>query len=823
MKPEQLPVYQQKQKIVDTINSAQVVVIESPTGSGKTTQLPIILYEAGFSSGGIIGITQPRRIAAVSVCDYIAKQLDKEIPDTVGYKMRFEDNTDERTTIKIMTDGTLLQEMKNDMMLTEYSCIIVDEAHERSLNIDFILGLLKRVVAERPEFKVIISSATINAQVFSEYFGECPVVHIETPMYPVDVNYTPPPPETGPDGLLYKIVEIVETCMKNGATGDMLVFLSGEKMIKDCISMLNQSYFKKKMLLLPLYGRLSKEEQERVFIDTGEGKTKIVIATNIAETSVTIDGITTVIDSGLAKINFYNPRTFTSSLIENSISKASCNQRKGRAGRTRPGVCYRLYSEEDYKERPLFTLEEIYRTDLSEVVLRMAELGIRDFEAFDFISSPGRQGIISAIETLHYLNALTGNRELSETGTLMVKFPLLPRLSRMIIESIKAYPHVIDQTLIAASFLSTNSPFLLPQGEEMDARKAHHTFSDPLGDFVSYLKIFKKFEESGNKQKFCETVYLDEKTVSEIWNIKYQLQEIVSEIGVPILSDGPISDYLCAVSRGLIQFVCTRSGRFTYRSLTADKIQIHPGSVMFREVPQYIVAGEIVKTTKLFARSVSPLKKEWLDAISPLLGKSFLSKTDLKRQRKKKDEEVPENQVRLGSEIFELRPYKGKKRIAILPWEKLKKVLQFHDPASFSEYKQLRCNVVFEGHELLTGDRLSSILKIAPWIDTNSGIVKNFYKGNFSVPDDIESLCNKLQNVLKLCKPKKKKQLGFIGLYTDGTGHFWFKCSRGFHNALTQSLASLEILADALEETIDSSYRERINSVYRKLSEFFEH
>ncbi len=826
MKPTQLPVYQQKEKIIDVLSHNQVVVVESPTGSGKTTQLPIILHESEFGKNGIIGITQPRRIAAVSVCDYIANQFGVTIPNTVGYKMRFEDITDETTQIKIMTDGTLLQEIKSDTMLSRYSCIIVDEAHERSLNIDFILGLLKKVLAARPEFKVVISSATINAQVFSEYFNSCPVVHIESEMYPVQVIYDPPPPEGGPDAMLMKIVEIVDRYIDQYGRGDLLIFLSGEKAIKDCVSMLHALPYRKKLIILPLYSRLSKEEQERVFIPTPQGKHKIVVATNIAETSVTIDGITAVIDSGLAKRNYYNPRTFTSSLIENPISKASCNQRKGRAGRTQPGTCYRLYNKDDYKNRPLFEMEEIYRTDLSEVVLRMAEIGIKDFESFDFISSPGRQGIIGAIESLNYLDALTSSRELSETGAMMAKFPLLPRLSRIIVEAVKSYPQTIDETLIATSFLSTNTPFLLPQGEEIAARKAHHKFSDPYGDFISYIKLLRAYTKSKKKEEFCETYYLDSKTMSELANIKMQLGDILTEMKIPILSGGPVSDYLCAVSRGLIQFVCLRTGRFSYSSLTADKIQIHPGSVMFRETPQYIVAGEIIRTSKIFARSVSPLKKEWLRQISPILADSFLKSSKSKKtraQRQTRREEQIENKIKLGNKIFELIPYKNKKKIVVLPWEKLLSVLEFHEPAAFSEYKQMRGKILYDGYEILTGERLASIFKIAPWIDTSAGIVKNTQtKKNYATPEEVEPLCNRLQNILKLCTSKKKKQLGFIGLYTDGIGHYWFKCSRGFHNALSQSLASLEILADELEESTYKAHRDTVNGIYRKLSEYFE-
>ena len=627
-----LPVYEQKQKILDCLENNQVVIVESPTGSGKTTQIPVILYEAGYATNGMIAVTQPRRIAALSVSEFISKQMGTPYPGLVGYKMRFEDKTGPDTRIKIMTDGILLQEMKLDPWLSKYSVIMVDEAHERSLNIDFILGLLKRVLRERSDFHVIVSSATMNTQAFSDYFGGAPIVSIDTITYPVSVIYDPieggatTATEAGCDILLSKICATVDRVLDNeeaddsedtAAKGGILIFLPGEKIIKDCVERLSICPFSRHLHILPLYGRLSK----RVFDDPPAGQKKVIVTTNIAETSVTIHDITTVIDSGLAKLNFYSPRTFTSSLNETPVSKASCNQRKGRAGRTHEGTCYRLYSRKDFEARPLYTTEEIYRTDLSEVVLRMAELGITDFYDFDFIASPGREGIIGAVDTLHMLGALDEDNTLSAIGKMMVLFPLEPRISRIIVEAVMRFPDVIDKTLIAAAFLSANSPCLLPANEEMEARKAHHRFRDMQGDFGTYINLFKTYKQSDYKEKFCKKNYLDDRVMAEIDNIKWQLGQIVGEkLGLPIVEDsGSISDYLCCIAAGMIQFVCIRTGRENYRSLTADHICIHPGSVMFRQDPLFIVAGEIVRTSRIFAMSVSPLTKPMLDTINPAL------------------------------------------------------------------------------------------------------------------------------------------------------------------------------------------------------------
>ncbi len=838
MRPEELPVYQQRNKILREIEHNQVIVVESPTGSGKTTQLPLILYHAGFGQEGVIGVTQPRRIAAVSVSEYIALQIGDKVPGMVGYKMRFEDKTIPDTRIKIMTDGILLQELKADNMLSAYSVIMVDEAHERSLNIDFILGLLKRIIEARPDFKVIISSATINAEIFSTYFNGCPVVHIETQMYPVQVIYDAPPQVAKEDALQEKIEDIVERTIESGRTGDILIFLSGEKPIKECLGRLSGSSVSKKLHIVPLYGRLSKEEQERVFDPPPEGTSKVVISTNIAETSVTIDGITTVIDSGLAKMNYYNPRTYTSSLIEGPISKASCNQRKGRAGRTQPGVCYRLYSKKDFDHRDLYTLEEIYRTDLSEVVLRMAELGIYDVEDFDFISPPGSQGIIGAIETLLLLNAINQNRELTETGRMMVEFPLIPRLSRMIVEAVQRYHDVLEEVLIASAFLSTHTPFLLPPGDELEARHAHHHFSDPAGDFVSYLNLFRSFikqRDTKHRENFCTRYYLDVKVMSEIVNIKHQLEEIVSEMGIPISSGGSTKDYLCAVSAGLIQFVCERSGKTAYRSLTADRIQIHPGSVMFREAPPYIVAGEIVRTSRMFARSVSPLNRQWLPEISEQLAAEFSGTQQgegRRRERNRKDRKgksaAPERdttwEIRMGGEVFKLEPYKKNKKMAILPWERIKKVVDHTPEQELKNHEKLRGKIVYQGYEIHPGDQLGSILKIVPYIDPVRDMQeKPAKRGSFSTATELPQLCKELEKILKLTRSRKKSNtLGFLTLETDGTGNYWLKVIRSFHTAVDVSLSSLEVLADELNDSVEKEHFDKVNGVYRRLSKIYE-
>jgi len=958
-----LPVYKNHRLILSALEGSQALVVESPTGSGKTTQLPVILHEAGYSRGGIVGVTQPRRIAAVSVSEFIARQRGCPLGGEVGYKMRFEDRTGPDTKIKIMTDGILLQEMKLDPWLSKYSLLVVDEAHERSLNIDFILGLLKRVLESRREFKVVVSSATINTAVFSAYFGDCPIVRIDAQRFPVTLIYDPPAigrpgaegggaggargggfggasggggdrgarrfgrgasdgrgfgrrdsggasggamgggfggrggdgrdsgsgggrgfggGDSAMDAIVAKVASIVGRFVGERREGDILVFLSGERMIKECMARLAEGSAGPCLHMLPLYGRLGKEEQERVFEKAPAGKTKVVLSTNIAETSVTIEGITAVIDSGLSKLNWYNPRSFTSSLVEAPVSKASANQRRGRAGRTCEGVCYRLYERGDFENRPLFTAEEIFRTDLSEVILRMADLGATDFEDFDFISAPGKEGLIAGIETLNLLGALEPDRSLSGVGRLMAEFPLAPRQSRIIVEAIMRYPDVLRETIIAAAFLSTQSPYVLPPGEEADARKAHHRFRDERGDFVSYLRLFQAYSGAPSKAGFCERSYLDERAMAEISSVTAQLEEIAASLKIPVLQGGSVDDYLCCVGRGMIQFVCAREGRgrgASYRSLTADKIIIHPGSAMFRTDPQFIVAGEIVRTSRMYAMSVSPLSREVLGRIMPgekAWAGIFAEERRAGRRGEGRGAEdggegaAPRgasakggaskgaaakgaaskgaakgaaaagkpgglmtardfaDSVQIGGEAFEIRAVKGKKT-AILPWERLSRALGLAEgggagggEAALSGrrkgmYKGLKGCVAFGGLSLLAGEKLELILALAPSLDPESAAGREWPKKAFSSDRDLEALLGHMDSLARPAPWKKgSKEMGFLGLFTDGDGSYRLRCSRGFHTSLNESLASLEALIEEMGD--DAGAKRAVSQAYRRLS-----
>jgi ATP-dependent helicase HrpA len=812
MDPKLLPVNRHRERILEALASNQVIVVESPTGSGKTTQLPLILYKAGYHTDGLIGVTQPRRIAAVSVSEYIRRQLDATAPDTVAYKMRFEDTTGTGTRIKIMTDGILLQELKADPMLSSYSTIMIDEAHERSLNIDFILGLLKRILRQRSEFRVIVSSATINAEVFSEYFDGCPIVRIDAKVFPVDIRYRPITEGASQEELIEKIAFIVDDIEDEHDEGDVLIFLTGEAQIKTCVSRLERLPTGGHLHLLPLYARLSKDEQDRVFSPV-PGKRKIIVSTNLAETSITIDGVRWVIDSGLSKVNFYNAKTFTASLVEKNISRASCNQRSGRAGRTAPGICYRLYEKSSYQNRELFTTEEIYRTDLSEVVLRMSELGIYNFESFDFISPPSIEDIRGAIETLKYLGAIETDRSLSPIGEMMARFPLLPRQSRIIVDAIHRHPDVIADAIVAAAFLSAKSPFLLPRGEEIEARRKHHRFRSDHGDFVSYLILLKAYRDSNRSESFCNRHYLDPRVMSELDNICIQLEEIVSAIGVPIGTGGSRKDYLCSVATGLVQFVCRRAGKRAYRSATAERVTIHPGSVMFQQSPEYIVAGEIVQTSRMFARSVSPIDPSWLNSISPLLKQAF-SSTDYQKTEKQSRKDTSW-QLEIGNEKFQIKPWKGKKKLVVLPWNRFRPLYTKKLIPPWLPDKDLRATIVHRDKEFFSGYRLKKILSLLEYVNPDRDYLPNGIRTtNIRFAEDRNHLLNALSEIGKLASVGKSNKAGFVTLHTDGS-QFWQKVHRALGHATAESLSSLEVLADLIEH--DDELEKKANEAYRRL------
>lgn len=641
-----LPIYKHKKEILDALEKNQVIIIESPTGSGKTTQLPLILHEACYDNNLMIGITEPRRIAASNVTSFIKQQLNLEENDSrVALKMRFQDDTTPSTKIKVMTDGILLEEIKKDPYLSAYSVLMIDEAHERSLNIDFTLGLLKGILPTRKDLKVIISSATINPKEFSVFFDNAPILSISGRSYDVEVKYVPLIPKSKDRRVIldYKVDTIVDIVTKEvkKRSGDILIFLSGESAIKSVYSALKYSSVSKKLDIYPLYSRLSKEEQNSVFAPTKKGLTKVVVATNIAETSITIDGITVVIDSGEAKSNYYNQYNFTSTLQEEKISRSNAEQRKGRAGRTREGICYRLYSQSDFLERKEYPSPEILRSDLSDVVLRSSDLGITDAENFPFISKVSKESIHSAYDTLYMLGALDKNHAITEMGKFMMSFPLSCRHSRILSEAVYAHPGAIKKVLIAVSFISSKSPFAsVDEIYEDEAKKRWKKYRTPLGDFVAFLHLFEDYitlSTAEEKKHFCEVNFIDYECMKEICSVEVQLEDIMSEKGIPITDDCTVLDYMLCIAEGLKQFIIRRVKAKEYISLHGDKVVLSPSTFLSSYDDEYLIASELAGSGRLFARNVSPLKAEWISLVSGDVYKNFYFTLVKKQKQDKKN------------------------------------------------------------------------------------------------------------------------------------------------------------------------------------------
>ena len=850
-----LPVYQHRQEILDALERNQVIIVESPTGSGKTTQIPIILKEAGYAERGIIGITQPRRIATLGVCSYIKTQISQEglAENFCAYKMRFYDTTDVNTRIKILTDGMLLQELKADPDLSRYSVIMVDEAHERSLNIDFILGLLKQIAKRRPEIKIIISSATLNTKVFSKFFEGAPIISIQARVYDVAVKYFPTKNTADADELSHAICVVLNQILKRfNASGyknneDTLVFLPGEYEIKTCLQQIYYECDHEHLQIYPLYGRLNKEEQELVFEQTEAGKMKVVLATNIAETSLTIDGIKVVIDSGFAKINYYNQTDFTSSLVLRPISRSSAEQRKGRAGRTAPGTCYRLYSREDYEGRPLWTTEEILRTDLSEVVLRMVDLGIYDFETFPYITKPDSRALQSGERTLRLLDAIDDLRHLTSVGEIMVRYPLLPRHSRAITEALKRYPTIIKPVAICLAFLSARTPFVLPPGEEDLARSAHRRFSSPYGDFVSYQSIYRKYLDLPNQKKreqFCKDNYLDMQSMDEIVHITAQLCDITNEMGVPVKECDVMDpeqfahDLLVCLGSGLVQYVCIKKRASVYRTLLTDEIYIHPGSAWFRNPPPYLLAGEIVMTTKMYARTVSPLYPDWVPEISKGLAKKLRKmarEAEIRDRRGRESSmqggrassrganinamasrEADSKVARIFSFEFSVIKDIGKKRtrnIVVIPAKDISALAKAYRKSS-RHPKGVVAAILYNGSYLAYGESLYDVINIGSRIDLSpEGYLSKPCTKVFG-PDSIRDIIPHLPDILKVAPLKEKGKLGYVEILISGKNSLFFHTSRSFNDAVNNSAYTLLSIMDNVDLP---EFRKAYNRILRLL------
>ncbi len=616
--PENLPVTACRQEIIGTIRRNQVVVIAGDTGSGKTTQLAKMCLEAFAGSDPLVGCTQPRRIAATSVSQRVAEELGAD-GHLVGYKIRFHDQTTAATRIKFMTDGVLLAETRQDRLLKAYQVIIVDEAHERSLNIDFLLGYLRRLIDRRRDLKVIITSATIDTEAFSRHFNDAPVITITGRNYPVRLLYHPPPEETGEDrdGIIDHCVNtVVEVCRKD-PLGDILVFLPTERDIRECCELLAGKLAQS--TILPLYGRLPLADQRRIF-QPGKAR-KIVVATNVAETSVTVPGIRTVVDAGLARIAQYNPRAKTTSLPIVPIAKAASAQRAGRCGRTGPGLCIRLYSEEDFNNRPEYTEPELKRANLAEVVLQMIALGLGTPEEFPFLDPPGKQAIREGYQLLKELGAIDGLHRLTDRGKVMAGLPIDPCISRIILEA--GALNCLREIKIIAAALAIQDPRNRPPGQEKAAAAAQEIFAHSQSDFVGLLNIWTQCHQGGESgsslsrlKKFCKNHYLSFQRMREWIDLHEQLCRITNRLeGLSDNStDASYQQIHQALLSGFVRNIALKKQGKIYQGANNRELMIFPGSQQFNRGGQWLVAATFLETSRLYALTVATIEAEWVEA-----------------------------------------------------------------------------------------------------------------------------------------------------------------------------------------------------------------
>ncbi|MBT1445892.1 ATP-dependent RNA helicase HrpA [Shewanella sp. JM162201] len=619
--PDNLPVSQKRDEIAAAIAAHQVVIVAGETGSGKTTQLPKICLELGLGSRGIIGHTQPRRLAARSVANRVAEELKSPLGEAVGFKVRFADAINENSYIKLMTDGILLAELSSDKFLNQYDAIIIDEAHERSLNIDFILGYLKQLLPKRPDLKLIITSATIDVDRFSKHFGNAPVIEVSGRTYPVETRYRPLVKDDAPDlDQMDGIFEAVEELMAEGP-GDILIFMTGEREIRDTAEQLSKRHYRDTEVL-PLYARLSYGEQSKVF-KPHSGR-RIVLATNVAETSLTVPGIRYVIDPGTARISRYSYRTKVQRLPIEPISQASANQRQGRCGRVGPGICIRLYDEQDFLSRPEFTDPEILRTNLASVILQMLAIGLGDIKGFPFIQPPDERHIKDGFLLLEELEAIRlkkGEPQMTPLGRQLAHVPLDPRLARMVLEASKR--GALHEALVVTSALSIQDPRERPAEKKQAADESHSRFADKDSDFVSllnlwnYLKEQQKALSASQFRKLCQQEYLAYLRVREWQDLYTQVRQSVHELKLKLNTVPADYDSLHrAILSGLLSHIGFKDNNNEYLGARNRRFYVFPGSPLAKKGPKWIVAAELTETSRLFARGCAKIEPEWLEELA---------------------------------------------------------------------------------------------------------------------------------------------------------------------------------------------------------------
>ncbi len=634
--PEHLPITQYREEIIDAIRQHQVIILSGETGSGKTTQIPRMCIEARRAVHGLIACTQPRRIAALTVAERIGEELGSK--NLVGCRIRFHSSCQPENIVRIMTDGILLAENQNNPSLSHYNTIIIDEAHERSLNIDVLLGMTRRLIDRRKDLKLIITSATLDTEKFSEHFKQAPIIEVSGRTFPVEILYKPPDSKTSLS-LTERITAAVQDVLNSSRSGDILVFLPTEQDIRDTMDLVRREY-PDRLNILSLFARMPASEQRKVF-ETG-GKRKLVIATNIAETSLTIPGIRYVIDSGIARISRYNPGTGTHGLPVDPISRASADQRAGRCGRVENGTCIRLYSEEDYLARPRYTLPEIKRTNLADVILRLIDLGITDIENFPFVDPPSTAGIKDGLRTLMEVGALvsTKDKSLTPDGKMMAQLPIDPRFARMLIQADRE--NCLGDILPIVAALSLQDPREVSPEKAAQAESAHAVFKNEHSDFITWLNIWDGFRTQSGKggfsarlKRYCREHYLSFRRMREWMDVHRQLALMMEENGYRpnrrkpepwVDKKGGYTQRYSSIHRSIISGLLSHLARLandgSYEATRNRKVYIHPGSGTRKTSAMWIVASEVVRTSRLFARSVAAVDPLWLEE----LGKHLLTK-----------------------------------------------------------------------------------------------------------------------------------------------------------------------------------------------------
>ncbi|HMJ37613.1 MAG TPA: ATP-dependent RNA helicase HrpA [Baekduia sp.] len=642
--PPALPVSARRDELLEAIRDNQVVVVAGETGSGKTTQLPKMCLELGRGVRGAIAHTQPRRLAARTVAQRIADELRVDLGEAVGYSVRFNDRSGEDTLVRLVTDGLLLAEVQRDPLLRRYDTIIIDEAHERSLNIDFLLGYLQRLLPRRPDLKLIITSATIDPGQFSRHFGDAPVVEVSGRTFPVEVRYRPTidpeRPEAGERDQLEAIGDAVEELMDEARDGDVLVFLSGEREIRDTADAL-RGRLRDGVEILPLYARLSAAEQQRVF--QGHRDRRVVLATNVAETSLTVPGIKYVVDPGFARMSRYSARLKVQRLPIEPVSQASADQRKGRCGRTSDGICIRLYSDEDFLERPRFTDPEILRTNLASVILQMASLDLGTVADFPFLDAPDPRQVRDGVNLLHELGAIDPKAEtakrLTGVGRKLARLPVDPRMARMILEADRL--SCVDEVIVIAAALSIQDPRERPVEHRAHADQLHARFADEHSDFLAYLNLYNYVREqqrelSGSQfRKRMKGEYLHFLRIREWQDLVAQLRSTAKELGITRNQQpGDPQHVHVALLSGLLSHIGVKdTARREYLGARGARFNIFPGSVLAKKQPSWVMVSELVETARLFGRTAARIQPEWVEPLAGHLVKRTYSEPRWERRR----------------------------------------------------------------------------------------------------------------------------------------------------------------------------------------------